>query len=254
MGAARAGLAARAARARAPPGCGAALAEEGAEARASRLQRGSAYFDLVGFALDQDGARAAYPLPRGAASLKKDVRWTPAKGANSISDDDESEAPPPRFRTLFPPSVTPADVEALFDQMRGLLGATLEELDFPRDLIKAMIAEVRPLRALWAAEFADKESPRPPRPSLDEKVASAPKATPPSPAGAGKKKKKNVTPAKKDSPATVEEEPLPVSDGPKPYGELGCDPNPFGHGLDRCNIALAVVLMFLAVAFVWYLP
>jgi hypothetical protein len=210
----------------------------------------------VGYALDQDGARAAYPLPRGAASLKKAVRWTPARGAAPISDE-ESEAPPPGFRTLFPPSVAPADVEALFDQMRGLLEAALEELDFPRDLIKAMIAEVRPLRALWAAEFADKESPRPPRPSLDEKAASAPKAAPRSPKGGGE----DAIPAKKVSRAVQAgkeaaevEEPLPVSDGPKPYGEFGSDPNPFGHGLDRCNIALAVVLMFLAVVVVWYLP
>tara|TARA_B100001094_G_scaffold292576_1_gene311856 strand:- start:94 stop:378 length:285 start_codon:yes stop_codon:yes gene_type:complete len=64
-------------------------------------------------------------------------------------------------------------------------------------------------------------------------------------------------PCKPDSPpksSDTKKEALPVSDAPKPYGQLGSDPNPFGHGLDRCNIALAVVLMLLAVIVVWYLP
>ena len=254
-------------------GCGPALAGEAPEARALRLRLGGAYFDLVGYALDLDGARADYPLTQDEGS-PGGVRWTPAckiKGSGG-------PRAPPRFQSLFPPSVTPKDAEALHEQLRQHLADALDELNFPRDLNEGMQAAVLPLRSLWAAELSKNESPRAPRPSFEGGGAPVEEHATPEPRGvlakkgdgesakasggsAGKKSggASAPQPCKTDLPPekssdTKKQEALPVSDAPKPYGELGSDPNPFGHGLDRCNIALAVVLMLLAVIVVWYLP
>ena len=169
------------------------------------------------------------------------------------------------------------DAEALHEQLLQHLADALEELNFPRDLNESMQAAVLPLRSLWAAELSKNESPRAPRPSFEVGGAPVEEHVAPNPqegsaekgggssakaSGGSSAKKSGASPVsqprKTDSPPlpsdTKKEEALPVSDAPKPYGELGSDPNPYGHGLDRCNIALAVVLMILAVIVVWYLP